>query len=52
MNHQKSKVLILTGSYGAGHYQTARVLYQKEAARHTTKGSFSEKGAEGIRVLL
>ncbi|WP_176585921.1 MGDG synthase family glycosyltransferase [Priestia megaterium] len=26
MDHQKSKVLILTGSYGAGHYQTARAI--------------------------
>ncbi|MDD9783712.1 glycosyltransferase [Priestia megaterium] len=26
MNHQKSKVLILTASYGAGHFQTARAL--------------------------
>ncbi|MCP1452384.1 hypothetical protein [Priestia megaterium] len=26
MDHQKSKILILTGSYGAGHYQTARTI--------------------------
>ncbi|WP_427127787.1 MGDG synthase family glycosyltransferase (plasmid) [Priestia megaterium] len=31
MDRQKSKVLILTGSYGAGHYQTARAI--EEAIR-------------------